>query len=104
MVDKFFDRHEFDTMRQEISRLKTQYQTVGDEPDDQLKRLDHNAFGESEHAGPAKNSVTNHLNTVRETYNAAHEKLHSIESALDGVYEAHLDAEKANKNIFTPKD
>lgn len=104
MVDKFFDRTEFENMRQTIATLKTEYEKVGDEPHGRLQRLDHSAFGEHEDAHSTGQAVTNHLSGVRDSYNTARDRLHAVERALDGVYEAHLDAEKANKNIFTPRD
>ena len=103
MVDKFFDRAEFEGMRQTIATLKTEYEKVGDEPDGRLQRLDQHAFGENDPHSTGK-AVSDHLSGVRDSYKTARDRLHAVEHALDGVYDAHLDAEKANKNVFTPKD
>lgn len=104
MVDNYFDKHEFESMRQTIAKLKSEYEKVGDEPDGRLQRLDHNAFGENEHSDSTGKAVSDHLNGVKSSYKTARDRLHEVERALDGVYDAHLDTEKANKNMFTPRD
>ncbi|WP_031466894.1 hypothetical protein [Sciscionella sediminilitoris] len=104
MVDKYFNKAEFETMRQSIAKLKTEYEKVGDAPDARMQRLDHKAFGENEHSGTTGKAVTDHLGGVKESYGTARNRLHEVEQALDGIYQAHLEAEKVNKDNLTPKD
>lgn len=102
--DTFFDRHEFETMRQGIAKLKTEYEKVGDEPDGRLQRMDTNAFGENDHSQSTSKAMTDHLGGVKDSFNTARDRLHEIERALDGVYNTKIENEKIMADNFTPKD